>query len=499
MKRPPSIRGGRELCERTSLSAAGKSEKDGAEASEPVWNFHTSGHMPPDLATRRTSGLTWRQRLTSRAAIWLLLYIVLAVAPLVLLTLGPLPPRRSLAVEFAVALGIVAFAMMALQFAVTSRFRHLAPSFGTDAQLLFHRIIGFVAVGFVVAHPILLIAAEPKFLEYLDPRVNALRTVSLVAAMLALVALLVLSLWRKSLKLSYEWWRLTHGGLALLVIGVGLAHGLKVEHYITGLPKQALWVVIAGTAAGLLGYVRLVKPYMQKRRAFRVAEVREERGRCWTLVLEPEGHGGLEFQAGQYIWLTVGDSPFSLQQHPFSLCSSAAAPRRIEVTAKELGDFTATFKDVKPGTHCFLEGPYGAFTLAGQSAGGAVFIMGGIGVTPAMSILRTCRDRGDQRPLILIYANNQWDEVTFREELEELKQGLNLRMIHVLAKPAEDWQGERGYITGEMLDRLLPQDDAIAWHYFVCGPLPMMDQVERALDKRGVPVLRRSVEQFDIV
>lgn len=124
--------------------------------------------------------------------------------------------------------------------------------------------------------------------------------------------------------------------------------------------------------------------------------------------------------------------------------------------------------------------------------------MGGIGITPAISMLRTCRDRGERLPLLLIYANDSWDEVAHREELQSLEAALNLKVVHVLNNPPDGWQGETGLIDEEVLARHLPEDGR-DYHYFVCGPPPMMTATEKYLAARGIPIWNRSVERFDFV
>jgi predicted ferric reductase len=430
-----------------------------------------------------------------QTAAWLGLYVLLSLAPLGLLAVRS-PAPRGFWVEFGSGLGMVGFAMLALQSLSIARFRRLAPFFGSDAILLFHRQLGVMALFFVFAHPLVLFVVEPRTLEYLDPRVNALRAIFLLAAMIGLVLLTVLPLVREKIGLKYEWWRLSHAVFAAGVLVVGLTHGLQVGHYISGVAKQAAWVGVALAGLAPIAYVRLIRPRLLRRTAYRVAEVREERGETSTLVLKPEGHDGLRFAAGQFTWLTLGKSPWSLQQHPFSMSSSALDPGRVEISIRALGDFTAKAHEVPPGTCAFLDGPYGAFALRAQPVEGAVFIMGGIGITPAMSILRTCRDRGDRRRLLLIYANTSWDDVAFREELDALEAELDLELVHVLETPPDDWHGETGLVTDDVLERHLPRDGRDT-HYFVCGPPPMMELVERHLARRGVPIWNRSVERFE--
>jgi predicted ferric reductase len=427
---------------------------------------------------------------------WVALYLILAALPLAAVLVRPVPAARGFWVEFGVGLGFVALAMLALQFALTARFRRIAAPYGLDTLLHFHRQAGLVAFVLALAHPFILFAAEPAFLEFLDPRAGFVRAGALWALLGCLVLLIGLTLWRQPIGLCYDWWRATHGILASLVVLIGLIHVLRVGYYVSVPWKQGLWVAMTVGAMLLLLYSRLLKPLQLRRTTYRVAEVRPERSESWTLVLEPVGHGGMRFDAGQFAWLTLGPSPFSLEQHPFSFASSARQPGRLELTVKELGDFTSAIGEVTPGTTAFLEGPYGAFTLD-PNAGCAVFVVGGVGITPVMSILRTMRDTGDDRPVILIYGSPTWDEVIFREELEELERELRLTVVHVLERPPAGWQGEDGRIDEELLRRHLPRDTE-GLEYFVCGPEPMMDVVEPALLDHGAPMRRLNSERFDI-
>ncbi|MCL4859874.1 MAG: ferric reductase-like transmembrane domain-containing protein [Caldilineaceae bacterium] len=433
-----------------------------------------------------------------RLLLWIVFYVVMAISPMLIAYVGPLPLPRSFWVELSVGLGFVGLAIMGLQFVLTGRFQRVAASLGLDSMLQFHRQSGLIAFFFILAHPLLLFVTNPGYLVYLDPRVNLPRALALSAVLGALVLLIVTTLWRRTAGLRYEWWRVIHGVLALFVLFIGLVHILQVGFYVSTPWKQALWIAMTGGAMLLLINTRVLRPLQMRRNPYYVTAVREERGRAWTLVLAPDGHEGMRFAAGQFVWLTLGDSPFSLQQHPFSISSSAEQHDRIELTIKALGDFTSTMHTVEPGTRAYLEGPYGAFTLDPTSNQGAVFIVGGVGITPIMSMLRTLRDRGDQRPLLLIYGNSDWESVLFQEELALLQQALNLEVVHVLQNPPEGWQGETGLISKEILGRWLP-DEIAKNGYFVCGPEPMMDMVEPYLSQHGVPLRKIFSERFSIV
>ena len=270
-----------------------------------------------------------------------------------------------------------------------------------------------------------------------------------------------------------------------------------VDHYTAGLATKGLLAALVLIPLGFLVDTRLLRPLRMRRRPWRVTAIQPERGDSTTISLEPVGHEGLRFAPGQFIWVTLGATPFSLQQHPFSLSSSATEPRAIAFTAKRLGDFTATLPSVEPGTRAWVEGPYGAFIPNTDRAGKIVLIAGGIGITPVMSMLRTFAERHVRTPLWLIYANEDWEDATFRDELDALVKTLPMQLIHVLANPPQQWSGETGFVDDELLERRLPEDSKEV-EYFICGPPPLMDVAEKALLRRGASPGRLFSDRFDL-
>lgn len=449
---------------------------------------------------------------TLQGILWIALYLALTLAPLFLLLVGPTPPGRGFWREFSVALGFAGLAMMCLQFVLTARFRWLKAPYGSDIVYYFHRQISLVAFVVVLAHPLILFIEDPARLGLLNLVAAPWRARFGVTAVLALIALVAISLWRQRFKIHYDAWRIWHGILATAAVALALGHIVLVGYYVAAPWKQVLWIAYSAFWVGLLAYVRVIKPWLELRRPYLVEEVRRERGDAWTLALRPQGHAGLTFHPGQFAWLTLRSSPFADREHPFSFSSSAARPGELAFTIKERGDFTRQIGQVRPGERAYLDGPHGGFTSDRHDhAAGFVFIAGGVGITPIMSMLRTLADRGDRRPLALIYANRDWEGVTFREEIAALQASglLDLRVIHVLERPPEDWPFdcaslrsgcERGYVTADILRRHLRRSEGRnRYEVFICGPQPMMDAVERALVGLGVAVGDIHTERFDLV
>ena len=181
----------------------------------------------------------------------------------------------------------------------------------------------------------------------------------------------------QQLKIRYETWHLTHIVLAVVAVAAGLVHMVGWGFYLADPWKRALWIGLTIFWIGLLLYVRIVKPLFMLRRPYRVSEVRKERGDTSTLVMQPDGHPGFRFSPGQFGWLTLWGSPFKITGHPFSFSSSAAATDgRVEMTIRNLGDFTSAIHKVPVGQRVYLDGPYGAFTI-GNPADMHVLIAGG--------------------------------------------------------------------------------------------------------------------------
>ncbi|MBF2062989.1 MAG: ferric reductase-like transmembrane domain-containing protein [Calothrix sp. C42_A2020_038] len=433
------------------------------------------------------------------AAGWIGTYLLITLLPLLLLLIYPPPADRGFWIEFSVALGFIALAMMALQFALTARINRIEASYGVDIILQFHRYISLVAFTLVLVHPLILFVVQPETLQLLNFPVAPWRARMAVMGTLALIVLVVTTIWRQQLKIPYEPWRTSHGILAVLSVALGLGHAIGVGNYLGLFWKAVLWTGIAVLALWLLVYVRLVKPWFMLKKPYLVEEVRPERGDVWTLALRPLGHKGFRFQPGQFAWITLDISPFRMREHPFSMSSDGDNSERIEFSIKALGDFTNTIKDVAPGTKAFLDGPYGVFTTERyEDSAGFVLITGGIGITPMMSMLLTAAKRKDDRPYVLIYASKKWDDITFREELDELKDKLDLKIIHVLKEPPEDWTGEKGYVDKELLERYIPKRRGTR-QYFICASPKMMDQVELALHRLRVPATNIHMEHFNLV
>ena len=432
--------------------------------------------------------------LVTRAVASVVVYLGVVLAPLVFAVIGASQPDHGFWTNFSVALGFTGLAMMGLEFALVARFRAVAAPFGQDALLQFHRQIGYVGLAFILVH--FAISAHWRELTLSAALAAPLLVWFGMAAMLSLIVLVATSVWRRRLRLSYEAWHAVHAVLAVILVVGAVGHIYFVDEYVSSLWKQILWALMSAVFVCLLVWVRLIKPRRALARPWHVARVTPERGETTTVALTAPAGTEFRFQPGQFAWFAFGRSPFALTQHPFSF-SSSAERGEVEVAIKALGDFTSTVGGLATGTKVYVDGPHGVFSIDQDEGPGFGLIAGGVGIAGLISMLRTMADRHDVRPVLLFFGNRDWDDVAFRDELEQLRNRLDLTLVHVLERPPAEWEGETGYVTVDVLARHLPSGYR-RFQFFICGPDPMMDAAEAALVELGVPAERVHTERFDM-
>jgi predicted ferric reductase len=479
------------------------------EPGAPRWAFvdpTPSGHRLERLASGQRMvhpGVTTARRAApatgARRAAWLGMHLLLAVAPLGVCFVQ-MQPGRGFLVEFSVALGFLALSVLGLQFALAARFSRSSAPFGIDVVLAYHRQISFLAVLAAFGHPALLFLASSRYRRLFDLLHDPLRAKFAWLSVAALALLMVTSIWRRALRLSYPVWHVLHSALGVVIVLAGFGHAFLVDHYFGEFWVRLIWLVYLAAFLWLAVWVRIVKPLRLGLRPWRVVELWPEPGGSVTVGLEPAfRHDGREFsfRAGQFAWILPSRNPFTPTYHPFSMSSSALSSR-VEFTIKQVGGFTDSVRRLKLNDRVYVDGPHGSFTLESNPGMGYVFIGAGVGVTPFLSMLATLADQGDQRPCWLFLANRYEDQVTGVRQLARLQGRLNLRIVHVISRPSDQWTGDRGRVDSDLLDRHLPLERR-SLEYFVCAGGEMVSSVEASLLRLGISGGNVHSEKFGMV
>lgn len=200
---------------------------------------------------------------------------------------------------------------------------------------------------------------------------------------------------------------------------------------------------------------------------------------------------GFAFKPGQAITLLLTDPPpeANSKQRIFSLVSAPFEAELVIATRMREGSaFKRALKHLPAGAKLQLKGPRGVMTLHEDRSHAAVFIAGGIGVTPFMSMLRqAAHDRLAQR-LLLICSNRRPEDTPFLAELQGL--ALQYENFRMLARMTD----QDGFVDAATIKSFV--GDAAAPVYYLAGPPPMVDAMNGVLRGMGVGDADVQSEQF---
>ena len=206
------------------------------------------------------------------------------------------------------------------------------------------------------------------------------------------------------------------------------------------------------------------------------------------------GDEQLQFKPGQYADITI---PGSDEVRSFSMANLPGGELEFMIKLYPDGKFSGLLADggLSEGDEVEVTGPYGVFTLR-QSERPLLFVGGGAGMAPILSLLRSMADKGIDRKAIYYYGARTVQDLFHLEELAELEQRLpNFTFVPALSHLGEDveWDGARGLITDVVseAERELGEMDA-----YLCGPPPMVDAAIEMLDSNGVPENRVYYDKF---
>jgi propane monooxygenase reductase subunit len=205
----------------------------------------------------------------------------------------------------------------------------------------------------------------------------------------------------------------------------------------------------------------------------------------------------LKFFPGQYVDITV---PGTAQSRSFSMANtSSREDGRLEFVIKVYPDglfshFLAT--RVAVGDRLELSGPFGVFTLREGQDVDLIFLGGGAGMAPILSLLRSMAERGIARKATYYYGARRRRDLCFEKELRALEESLpSFSYVPALSEPAagDDWEGEVGLITDVVRRQAGGLKGA---HAYVCGPPPMVEAALPLLMTAGVEEKRIYYDKF---
>lgn len=216
-----------------------------------------------------------------------------------------------------------------------------------------------------------------------------------------------------------------------------------------------------------------------------------------TMAFHFEKPEGFTFEAGQNADFALINPPATDEKGNMRTFSFVTAPHEDDLaitTRMRESAFKNTLKNMEEGAEIEINGPMGNFVLHEKSDRPAIFLAGGIGITPYMSMIKDSLHRNLPHKIFLFYSNRRPEDAAYLEELEALdKESESFTMIATMTQD-ESWQGEKGYISMDMVDRHVPdRSNAV---YYITGPQTMVDAMKKMLKDAGVSGDDIRLEEF---
>jgi predicted ferric reductase len=402
--------------------------------------------------------------------------------------------------------GLAGAILYAINLILSTRLRLFEDYFGgLNRVYIAHHIIGGIALILLLFHPVLFslrylqglsLASYETAAKFLLPRSLAgfglplngevRQKYAIDAALIAFLGMVVLLFITFFVDLRYQLWLFIHkflgvafgfAGIHILLIESDVAHNGFLRYYLLAFVVLGL---ISYTYRTLLGGI-LVRKYN-----YRVDQVNRVGNDVAELVMRPIEQA-MPYQAGQFIFIRFRNDhqAISTEAHPFSI-SSTPGDDHLRIDAKALGDYTRSLLTLKPGAVAEIEGAYGRFSFQNYPNPNQLWIAGGIGITPFLSMARALKSPGPQ--VDLYYSVKSESEFVHQDTLAAIvPSGDNFRSI--------PWVSEKqGLLTAQKIAEV--SDGITGKEVFICGPPPMMKALVQQFKALGVPRRRIHTEEF---
>ncbi|GIW58844.1 MAG: iron reductase [Candidatus Dojkabacteria bacterium] len=389
--------------------------------------------------------------------------------------------------------GLIGIILLSLSYILSARIIQLEEFFGgLDKVYKLHSFIGKIALVFILSHPILLLSENLSLFAYYFVPFYKNQHSALNAGIIALYLYLTLILISIFRFLPYEMWKFTHKLIGIPFFFASF-HALNSYSDVKNYLPLFAWVLFV-SIAGILAYIykTFLYNYFGPRYLYEVIRVKHF-GDIGELYLKPVKNR-LNFEPGQFAFLSFIDNPIiPKEHHPFSFSSSPYSDV-LRFSYKELGDYSSALKHAKVGDKVYVYGPYGEFTSYNFSEHKKqLWIAGGIGVTPFLSMLSYEIKNEDSKKIIFYYSTKREDECVYYDEISNLCKNADDKIKFI--NHCSDLEGYLNY------ERILSdvKDDLKDYLILICGPESMKKSLTKILIENGIKKNQIVFEEFNFV
>lgn len=381
--------------------------------------------------------------------------------------------------------GILGLSLFAINFILSARFRFLDNLFaGLDKSYQAHHKLGAYAFVFILLHPTFLA------LQYLGVSPSAvvlflqsgITDFAVVWGELAIAIVFIILFITFYIRLRYENWKAIHRwiGLGLLCAGLHIYLIPSTTARFAPLRWYMIGLVLVGIFCWL--YSLVIRRYTKHNFTYVVTEVVRSSS-IVQIHMEPKDRVIQHFP-GQFGFFTFDSDK---QSHPFSF-TSVGNTGKISIAVKAVGDYTLQLQSVQIGAKVNVEAPYGKFGRYALPNYKQIWVAGGIGVTPFISMVKNLTTISPETILWLSVKNeNDSPFITFFQQLSHKIKSFSFHVVYT---------DQQGYITAS---QILRNQKVQECQIYLCGPIPMMKSLIEQFVRAGVPRKHIYFEDFNLL
>ena len=230
-----------------------------------------------------------------------------------------------------------------------------------------------------------------------------------------------------------------------------------------------------------------------------IKKVKEAKN-TYSFYLKPDNN--INFSPGQFIYVTLPELKYSDKRgstRHFTIASSPTEKFIMFTTRiRQSSGYKRSLIELKKDDIIEINGPNGTFIVDEKEEGPHVFIAGGIGITPFMSILGYKAKKNLKYKVTLLYSNTTKETTAFKNDISKIAgKDININVFYTITRDApENWKGLMGRVDNKMLQDILLLKEVHTTRFWISGPPSMVDSMEKEVEKLGVNPDNIRVDKF---
>ncbi len=372
-------------------------------------------------------------------------------------------------------LGLMGFLGIFLLIFTGDTARFFDKYYGIDKIIKTQRKFAIFTYFIVFSHPIFFILSNISYINNILPNFKALPLAFGTISLYIFAGIMISSLSYK--KISYKVWQYLHILTYILFITIWY-HAFNNGSSISS-PTIKIIFYITPILVAIGAIYRTNYKIKQRKNEFILKNIEQETEDTFTLVVETKQK--ISFKPGQFFFLKL-DNRKLYARHPFSV-SSSPSEKNLCFTIKLSGRFTQEALKLKPGDEIKIEGPFGNFIIDGENKD-LVFIAGGVGITPFMSMIKENQNKEAKYNIILFYSSKTEKDIIFKKQLDLIKENWFKKKYIITRENIKKQDYESGRINKAMLIKHI--QDFKNKKFYICGPQKMNHSVSQILREQGV-------------